>query len=122
MRELLEYTDTYFFALINEIFVGVGINLGQSEKEAYRMAKNNPKKLQKAGFFKNVFDKFKVVFNYKIPKFRYKKKLYQKNKPMTPEQWDIFSNSIDNYFKKHADKVAEDITIKTHELGKQQHC
>lgn len=119
VRELLEYWNAYMFALITEIFVGVGINLGLSEKEAYKLAKNDPKKLEKASFFKNVFEKFKFIFNYKVPKFRYKqKKLYNEGKPLTPKQWSKFNEYMDNYWKEYANKVTGDVTIKAHELGK----
>ncbi len=119
MSELREYFNSYFFALINEIYTGIAINLGMSEKEAYKLAKNNPNKLEKAGFFKSIFDKFKGIFNYKVPKFRYKKKIYGDGKPMPQNQWDRFNKYIDEYWSQHANKVAEDVTIKSHELGKQ---
>lgn len=121
IRELLEYTNIYFYSLINEIYVGVAVNLGISENNAYKLAKNNPNKLEKANFFKSVFNKFKSIFKHKVPKFRYKKKKIwgDGKKPMTPEQWDKFSDAIDRYWSEHANKVAEDMAIKSHELGKQ---
>jgi len=119
IKELDEYFTAYMSALINEIFVGVGINLGLSEKKAYSLAKNDPEKLEKAKFFSSIFDKFKGIFNYKVPKFRYKKKIYGDGKPMTPVQWDTFNNSIDSFWKDRANAVAEDLAVKSHELGKQ---
>lgn len=118
MRELEEYVNAYFFALINEIYTGVAINLGLSANDAYKLAKSRPDELQKANFFKNIFNKFKGIFKYKIPKFRYKKKIYGDGEPMTPDQWDKFNRSIDNYWKEHANKVAEDFGIKSYMLGR----
>lgn len=118
MRDLLEYTNAYFYALINEIYTGVAINLGMSPKDAYKLANNNPNDLKKAKFFTNIFNKFKDIFKHKVPKFRYDKKLHDDRKPMTPEQWDKFNKSIKEYWNNHATVVAEDVTIKAHELGK----
>ena len=117
IAELQEYWNTYMYALINEIYVGIGINLGLPEKTAYKIAKTNPKILQKAGFFKSIFDKFKGIFTYKVPKFRYQDPLYNDGDPMTDNQWKIFDKYIDNFFQNHAKKVAEDIGIKSYMLG-----
>jgi len=119
IRELNEFWDAYMFALINEIYVGIGINLGLTSKEAYRLAKNKPGKLEKADFFSSVFDKFKKVFNYKIPKFRIEKKLYNKGEPLTPKQWDKFNKTIDDYWKKNTEKITEDMAVKGFFLGKE---
>ena len=119
MAELVEYWNAYNFALINEIFTGVAINLGMSSKKAYKLAKQKPGDLRKANFFSNIFDKFKIIFKHKVPKFRYKKKIYGDGKPMTPEQWDKFNKSITDYWKKHANRVAEDIGIKSFMLGRE---
>jgi len=97
MAELRQLWNAYMYALINEIYVGVGVNLGLLEKKAYDMAKSNPEKLEKANFFKSIFDKFKDVFRWRIPKFRYKKKLYNDGEPMTPEQWKRFDDSVDKF-------------------------
>jgi hypothetical protein len=119
MSELREYWNAYSYALINEIFVGVGINLGLSEKEAYKLAKNRPGDLQKANFFKTIFEKTKNLFNHKIPKFRYKEKIYsKKSKQMTQKQWDKFSSYVDKFFMDHMTNVAEDIAVKTNLVGK----
>jgi len=118
ISELREYMDAYFYSLINEIYVGIGINLGMSEREAYALAKTRPGELQKAGFFKSIFDKFKDIFSHKVPKFRYEKKLYGTGEPMTPEQWDVFNKHVDDYWSTHASVVAEDVTIKAHMMGK----
>jgi len=119
MRELLEYTNAYFYSLINEIYTGVAINLGMSSSDAYKLAKNNPNDLKKAKFFSNIFEKFKGIFKHKVPKFRYDKQIYGKGEPMSPEQWDKFNNYIDDYWKKNANVVAEDISIKSYMLGKE---
>ena len=118
ISELRNYWNIYSYALINEIFTGIAINLGMSEKAAYNLAKNRPGTLQKAGFFKGLFDKFKTVFTYKVPKFRYKKKIYGDGSPMTPDQWSDFSNSIDEYWSNLMNRVSEDIAVKAHLMGK----
>jgi len=119
IAELREYWNIYFYALINEIFTGIAINLGMTTKEAYRLAKSKPSDLKKANFFKSIFNKFKKIFKYKIPKFRYKEKLYDKQKPIKEKQWKKFNKYLDNYWSNYAKKASEDITIKAHELGKQ---
>lgn len=120
MRDLLEYWNSYSYALITEIYTGVSINLGMEPDKAYRLAKNNPNKLEKAKFFSSVFDKFKNVFKYKVPKFRWNKtKLYGKDKkPMTDKQWTSFNNYVSNYFKEHMLKVSENIGVKAYMLGR----
>lgn len=118
MEELRDYWNAYSFALINEIYVGVGINLGLSESEAYKLAKNDPKKLEKANFFKDIFEKMKSIFKHKIPKFRYKKPILKDNKPMTQKQWEDFNKKIDEYWSKNSQKVAEDLGIKSYMLGR----
>lgn len=118
-RDLLEYWNAYMHAVINEIYAGTGISLGLSEKRAYALIKNKPSSMQKAGFFKNIFDRFKGIFKYKISKFRPSKNVFGNGKTMTPQQWDIFNKEIDAYWKKHADAVTEDISTKSYLLGKQ---
>lgn len=118
-RELLEYWDAYMYALINEIYVGVGISLGLSEKKAYDLAKNRPGDMKKAGFFKSIFEKFKSLFSYKVPKFRPKKGQFGDGTPMTEKQWDVFNKSIDNYWREYAHKVTEDIAVKGFMLGRE---
>lgn len=118
ISELREYWNAYMYALINEIYTGVAINLGMSPKDAYKLAKNNPNDLKKAKFFQSIFDKFKGIFKHKVPKFRYDKQIYGDGKPMSPKQWDKFNRYIDDYWSKHVNVVAEDIAIKSHELGK----
>lgn len=118
MSELRQYWNVYSYALINEIFVGVGINLGLSEKEAYDLAKYRPGEMQKAKFFRSIFDKFKNIFKYKIPKFRVSDPLYKKEKPMTPKQWKKFNKEVDSFWLDRANKVAEDVGIKSFLLGK----
>jgi hypothetical protein len=119
ISELREYWNAYMFALINEIYTGVAINLGLPQTQAYKLAKSHPADLQKAEFFKGLFDRFKRIFNYRIPKFRYKQKLYGTGKPMPPRQWQKFEDYLDKYWRKYTDPVAEDITIKSHMLGRQ---
>jgi hypothetical protein len=119
MRELREYWNAYMFALISEIYTGVAINLGLTPAQAYALAKSNPSDLKKAEFFKGLFERFKNIFNYRIPKFRYKQKLYGAGNPMSPRQWQKFEDYIDKYWRKYTDPVAEDITIKSHMLGRQ---
>jgi len=117
-RELLEYWDAYMYALINEIYVGVGISLGLSEKEAYDLAKNKPGVLQK-GFFSSIFNKFKSLFRHKVPKFRPKKGQFGDGSPMTEVQWDKFNAGIDNYWREYAHKVTENIAVKGFMLGRE---
>ena len=119
VRELLEYWNTYMYALINEIYVGVGVSLGLSEKQAYKLAKNNPVTMAKAGFFTTIFDKFKSIFSHKIPRFRPPKKILgDGKKPMTPAQWNIFNKTLGDYWTNNADNVAEDVTVKGYLLGR----
>ena len=118
VRELTEYWNAYVQALINEIFVGVGINLGLSPDKAYALAKTDPSKLNKAGFFQNIFDKFKRVFGYKTPKFRVNKPLITKGQPITAEQWDKFNQSLSTYWKAQMDKVTEDMVLKGFLIGR----
>lgn len=117
MAELRQYWDAYNYALINEIYTGIAINLGMSKREAYKLAKSRPGDLKKAKFFKSIFDKFKNVFKHKVPKFRYKKKLYGDGKPMTPDQWERFNKHLNDYWSKNANVVAEDVTVKSNLLG-----
>jgi hypothetical protein len=117
IREITEYFDTYMYALINEIYVGVGIALGLPEAEAYRLCKTDPRKLEKAGFFKSVFDRFKSIFSYRVPKFRLKKGTFGSGKPMDEKQWEIFNRSIDKFWKDHTAKIVEDVAVKSYMLG-----
>jgi hypothetical protein len=118
IRELQEYYNAYGSALINEIFVGVGIALGLSEKEAYQLIQKQPGKLQKAGFFKNIFEKFKSIFKHPTPKFRPKEGKFGTGKPLTPKQWDSFHKELDVYWKQYADAVTEDMAVKSFMLGR----
>lgn len=117
-RELLEYWDAYMYALINEIYVGVGISMGLTEEKAYALAKNRPGDMRKAGFFKSIFEKFKSLFSYKVPKFRPKKGQFGDGTPMTEKQWDVFNKSIDDYWREYAHRVTEDIAVKGFMLGR----
>lgn len=120
LREIEEYYRDYISALIDEIYVGVGIALGIPEKAAYKLAENNPQTLEKAGIFSSIFDKLKSVFKYKIPKFRIKPlRKVDKNNPMTPDEWDRFNKSIDEYWRKEANKITGDIAAKTFMVGKE---
>jgi hypothetical protein len=117
--ELMEYWNAYTYALINEIFVGIAINLGMSEADAYKLAKSRPDDLHKANFFSDIFNKFKDIFNHKIPKFRYNKKIYSKpGQPMTDKQWQIFNNSLNRYWYAYAHNVAEEMGINSYLLGR----
>jgi len=119
ISELQEYWNDYNYALINEIYVGVAINLGMDPKDAYNLAKVNPNQLQKS-FFKNTFNKFKNVFNHKVKKFRYDRPIFKGDgTPLTLNQWERFNKYISDFWTTHANPVAEDMTIKAHELGKQ---
>ena len=60
MADLKEYWNDYSFAVINEIYVGIAINLGMSPADAYKLAKTNPNELRK-GFFKNTSTIFTVL-------------------------------------------------------------
>lgn len=117
VEDLILYYQTYMNAVINEIFVGIGVNLGLPEKQAYVIAKTDPKKLEKA-FFKDVFEKFKNIFKYKIPKFRIKKNVFNQGKPLSPQQWDVINKSISEYWKQNTGKVTEDMVIKGYVLGR----
>jgi hypothetical protein len=119
INELLEYWDAYMYALINEIYTGVAISLGMSEKEAYNLAKNRPGELKKAGFFKSIFEKFKKIFKYIIPKFRIKKDLYNEGKPLSEAEWDTINKSIEEYATKHAEPVYQDVATKGFLLGRE---
>jgi len=118
MSELRIYWNAFSYALINEIYVGVAINLGISEKEAYKLAKSRPGDMQKASFFKSIFNRFKNIFKHKVPRFRYKKPIWNKEKGMTPKQWEVFNKSVSDYWKKNSGVVSEDIAIKSFLLGK----
>lgn len=119
IREIQEYYDAYMFALINEIYVGVGMALGLSESEAYRIAKTDPKRLEKAGFFKAIFEKFKSIFPHRVKKFRPSKGKFGDGKPLTEQQWTDFNRKIEDYWREHANRVTEDIAVKTFMLGRE---
>jgi len=119
IRELIEYWDAYVHAVINEIYVGVGISLGLSEATAYDLAKNRTTDLKKSGFFKSLFDKFKSLFPHKIQRFRPKKGMFGDGTPMSEKQWTIFNNSVKKYWQKHTGRVAEDIAVKGFLLGRE---
>lgn len=116
VEDLIEYYQTYVNGLINEIFVGIGINLGLDEKQAYAMAKTDPNRLEKARF-KDIFDKFKKVFNHRFPKFRIKQKIFNDGKPLSPQQWERINKEIADYWKQNTEKVTEDVTVKAYMLG-----
>jgi hypothetical protein len=115
-EDLIEYYNTIVSAVINEIFVGIGVSLGQNEKQAYTMIKTDPKKLEKA-FFNSVFEKFKNIFKYKIPKFRIKQNVFNNGKPLSPQQWEAINKSISDYWKKNTSAVTEDVVTKAYVLG-----
>ena len=118
IRELHEYWNAYMFSVINEIYVGVGIGLGLSEDQAYKLIQNNPLQLQKAKFFKNIFNKFKKIFSYKTTKFRPEKKTFGTGKkPMDENQWRIFYETLDRYWRDHVEPVTEDVVVKGYMLG-----
>lgn len=120
IRELIEYYVSYGQAIIEEIYVGIGIALGLSEKEAYKLAEKNPNKLEKARFFEFIFNKFKSIFKHKPEKFRPKKNLIPlKDSPLTPDQWDKFNSNLDKYWKNEADKITGDLSTKGFLLGKE---
>ena len=119
VRELNEFWDAYMFALINEIMVGVAINLGMDEKKAYKLAMEKPETLQKSKFLTTIFDKFKDIFKYTIEPFRIKKKLVPLgSRPLTPAEWEKITAHLSAYWKRHADKLAEDMTVKGFMLGR----
>jgi hypothetical protein len=120
VRELMEFFDAYGQALIDEIYVGTGIALGLSEKQAYEMISKRPGTLEKAGFFRTALERFKGIFRKKPDQFRPKKKLKPlKGNPLTPEEWDIFNSHIDKYWKNEADKITGDMTAKAFLLGRE---
>lgn len=116
-EDLLEYFDAYVKVVINEIFVGIGVSLGLPEKEAYKLAKTDPKKLEKANFFSNIFEKFKNIFKHKVPKFRIKQNIFNNGKPLSEQQWAVINKSISDYWKKQTQPVVEDATVKAYVLG-----
>jgi len=116
VEDLIEYYQTYVNGLINEIFVGIGISLGLDEKRAYGLAKVDPKRLEKA-VFKDIFDKFKNVFKHRFPKFRTKTKVFNDEKPLSPQQWERINKEIADYWKANTEKVTEDVTVKAYVLG-----
>ncbi len=116
LRELNEFLTAYISEIIDEIYVGVGISLGLPEDHAYKLANTDPKNLQKAGFIKNIFNKFKKIIPFKKKKFRPKKVDISQ---ATPEQWDTFNKGLDNYWKEFADKVTGDVTAKGFFLGRE---
>jgi hypothetical protein len=119
IRELNEYWDAFMFSLINEITVGIAINLGLSEKEAYAIARSKSDTLQKANFFMSIFDKFKKLFKYSVEPFRIKKKLIPFGyRPLTNVEWDNINKYLSEFWRRHADKVAEDMTVKGFMLGR----
>ena len=118
LEDLIEYFSAYVSAVISEIFVGIGVNLGLSEKDAYKLAKTDPNKLEKANFFNNVFEKFKNIFKYRIPKFRLKNQVFNNGKPLSEAQWKIINESISKYWKENTQKITEDATVKGFILGR----
>lgn len=115
VRELNEYWNAYMYAIINEIYVGVSVALGMPRSQALKLARARPGSLSKAGFFKNIFEKFKSVFKHIIKPF-YPRKINIKN--ATPERWDVFSQELRKYWKDHTDSVTEDVSIKGFLLGR----
>lgn len=119
IRELTEYWSAYVSSVINEIFVGIGTTLGISENEAYKLIKNDPSKLEKAGFFKSIFEKFKNIFKYRVKKFRPKVKLFNKDGSVIDEKrWQKVQDDIHDFWVKQTQKNSEDMTLKGFILGK----
>ena len=118
IRELNEFWDAFMYSLINEITVGIAIALGMPEKQAYALATKKPDTLQKANFFKSIFEKFKKIFPHKVGPFRLKKKIIFGSRPLTSEEWKRIDAGLSEYWRKHADKVAEDMTVKGFMLGR----
>ena len=120
IRELEEYFNEYGQAIIEEIYIGIGIALGLPESKAYKIAGKDPKKLEKAGIFSSVFDKLKSVFKrVKLPKFRIKKLRPLSEKPLTPDEWDIINRSLDRYWQKEANRITGDVSAKAFMLGRE---
>jgi hypothetical protein len=121
IRELEEYFNEYGQALIEEIYIGIGIALGLSESQAYKLAEKDPKKLEKAGIFSSVFDRMKSVFKkVKIPKFRLDKKLKPLSEsPLTPDEWNTINQSLDRYWQKEANRITGDVSAKAFMLGRE---
>ena len=115
INELGVYWDKYVYAVINEIYIGIGINLGLPPKKAYYLARNDPTELKK-GIFKKIFSK---IFKRDVPKFRLKKKIYNDGKPLSDKQWDSIGQQISDYWKKLVNPVSEDVIVKASALGKQ---
>jgi hypothetical protein len=120
IRELEEYFSEYGQALIEEIYIGIGIAIGLTEKQAYRLAKDNPNKLEKAGKFSSIFEKLKSVFkNVKIPKFRIKKLRTLSEEPLSPGEWDTINQSLDRYWQKEANRITGEVSSKAFMLGRE---
>lgn len=118
LYDLLEYWDTYMYFVINEIYIGIGISLGLHAQQAYDLAKNKNVKLQKSNFFKNIFEKFKNIFKYKIPSFRIDDTIYDGKKIPKESTWEKIYKSIDNYWKDHTSVISEDMALKGFILGR----
>jgi hypothetical protein len=119
IRELTEYYDVYIAGLIDEIYIGVGIALGLDDAKARKLAQSNPKLLQKA-FFRNIIDRLKSIFHHGKPsKFNLRRGTFGDGSAMTPAQWIKFNAAIDNYWKEHADRVTEDVAVKSFMLGRE---
>ncbi len=118
IRELQDYWSDFIDAVISEIFAGTGIALGLTEKEAYKLVTRNPKNLQKAGFFKHIYERFKSLFKHKIPDFRPHGHFSETKKPITQEQWDRFNDYLDRYWRGVANRITEDVAVKGYMLGR----
>jgi hypothetical protein len=117
IRELQEYWTEFVSAVIAEIFVGVSVNLGMDEKEAYSLSVSNPAELKKS-IFDKTFERFKNIFSYTIPKFRIRgKRLFGGGKPLSPAEWNAINNYIDKYWNNTLSKVNDDVTAKAFLAG-----
>lgn len=118
IRELTEYAQAYVYSVINEIYVGIGISLGQTERQAYLNCLNNPNQLTKAGFFDNIFKKFERMFPRRVGKFRIAKGIFNDGKPLSAAQWQKINKSISDYWREHTEDFVEDVSVKAYGLGK----
>ncbi|MFA5658458.1 MAG: hypothetical protein WC900_04175 [Oscillospiraceae bacterium] len=120
MEETTQFFSEYFGKVIDEIYVGIAVNIGIPEAKARKMYASKPTLLQKAGILSGMFDKIKKFFGFEIPKFRYTKRIFApETKPMSSDQWDTFNNSLQSYWKKATSDAAEAMGITSFSLGKQ---
>lgn len=118
IQELIDFFDKFGANLIDEIYVGAGISVGLSRKQAENLLRNKPGKLEKAVFSK-VLDRFKSIFKKKHKPSEFSPpKIPLKDSTITSEVWERFNQSLDKYWKNEANKVTGDVTAKSFVLAR----